>query len=80
VYSVHGHLRGTWTPPKLKRVKWPILLHNNLPRLDKGRSILANTNLQAQSVRALDDCLDDRFLDLSVVEVHSDFVADLELA
>jgi hypothetical protein len=54
--------------------------HDNLPRFNEGRSILADTNLQAQSVRALDDCLDNGFLDLSVMEIDPNSISNFKLA
>jgi hypothetical protein len=53
---------------------------NNLRNRNQCRLLVTEIHLQFETVLMLDNSPDGGILDLSVVQVHFDFVADLELA
>ena len=57
----------------------PISL-DNLPGINQGREVEADhIHLQLRAIAALNHGANDSILDFSVVQVHADFVTDLEL-
>jgi hypothetical protein len=66
-------------PGQFPRCSRPISL-DNLPRVDQSRQVEADdVYLQFDSVIVLNHSADDGILDFPVVQVHADFIADLEL-
>jgi hypothetical protein len=59
----------------------PPLVIDNLPRINQRREIETdNIHLQFDSIIVVNHGANDGILDFPVVQVHADFVADLELS